>query len=321
MSGGSIGMKTSHLASAMLAGMVFSVSIVCAAPPDAGKPAEVGKKYEVRELRDVAYVEGKGADPVRHKLDLFLPKGKKDYPTIVFIHGGCWSFGDKSCAGLYSAVGRFLASRGVGAVLPNYRLSPWVKHPEHIKDVARAFAWTHQHIGEYSGDPDKLFVGGHSAGGHLAALLATDEQYLKAEGLSLKDVRGVVAVSGVYRIPDKVEFLWTAGDGGLGAKVEFKTNPFDLVFGKDPKGRETASPVCHVCPGLPPFLVLCAAQDLPMLPEMADEFAKALKARKCDVKLLKVEGRNHNNIAFRATEPDDPVARAMLDFIAEHGGK
>ena len=314
-------MKSALLLSTLLAGIVFSTPFASATPPDAGRPAEMGKKYEVRDVRDVAYVEGKGADPVRHKLDLFLPKGKKDYPTIVFIHGGCWSFGDKSCAGLYSAVGRFLASRGVGAVLPNYRLSPWVKHPEHIKDVARAFAWTHRHIGEYGGDPGKLFVGGHSAGGHLAALLATDEQYLKAEGLSLKDVRGVVAVSGVYHIPDKVEFLWTAGPDGLGAKVEFKTNPFDLVFGKDPKGREAASPVCHVCTGLPPFLILHAEHDLPMLPQMADEFAKALKAKKCDVRLLKVEGRNHNNIAFRATEPDDPVARAMLDFVAEHGGK
>jgi acetyl esterase/lipase len=301
--------------------MVFSVTAVRAEPAGAAKPAEAGKKYEVRELRDVAYVEGKGADRVRHKLDLFLPEGKKDYPVIVFVHGGCWTIGDKSCAGLYSAVGRFLASRGVGAVLPNYRLSPWVKHPEHIKDVARAFAWTHKHIGEYGGDPDKLFIGGHSAGGHLAALLATDEQYLKAEGLSLKDVRGVVAVSGVYRIPDKVEFQWASGDGGLAVKIALMTNPFDLVFGKDPKVREAASPVCHVRPGLPPFLVVYAEHELPMLPEMAEDFAKTLKDKKCDVELMKVEGRNHNDIIFRANNLDDPVAKAMLDFVAKHAGK
>jgi acetyl esterase/lipase len=315
-------MKLAHLVPAVLAAMVVSVAARGAEPAGAGHLAETGKKYEVRELRDVAYVEGKGADSIRHKLDLFLPKGKKDFPVIVLVHGGCWTIGDKSCVGLYSAVGQFLASRGVGAVLPNYRLWPWVKHPEQIKDVARAFAWTHQHIGDYGGDPDNLFIGGHSAGGHLAALLATDEQYLKAEGLSLKDVRGAVTVSGVYRIPDKVEFMWTTGDSnGLGVKIGLTTNPFDLIFGKDPKGREAASPVCHVCAGLPPFLILHADNDLPLLPEMAEEFAKALKDKKCDVELMKVEGRNHNNIMFRATSPDDPVAKATLDFIARHSGK
>src|SRR5207249_2713271 len=110
--------------------------------------------------------------------------------------------------------------------------------------------------------------GGHSAGGHLAALLATDEQYLKAEGLSRKDLRGVLSVSGVYRIPDKLDFTWAA----KGAKVELQTNPFDFVFGSDPKGREAASPICHVCAGLPPCLLLYADMDLPLIPEMTKDF-------------------------------------------------
>jgi acetyl esterase/lipase len=195
-----------------------------------------------------------------------------------------------------------------------------VKHPEHVKDVARAFAWAHRNIAKFGGDPDRLFIGGHSAGGHLAALLATDEQYLKAEGLSRKDVRGVIAVSGVYRIPDKLEFMWVS-EGGLGAKVELQTNPFDLVFGKTHKKREGASPLCHVCAGLPPFLIAYCDHDLPLMPEMAEEFAKALKDKKCDAELLKVEDRNHNNIMFKATRADDPLAGAMLDFIAKHGSK
>jgi acetyl esterase/lipase len=308
-------MKLILLLPALLAGMVAAIPVAGADAPASTKPADPGKKYEVREVCDVAYYDGKGADSFRHKLDLFLPKGQKDYPTLVFVHGGCWMFGDKSCVGLYSAVGRFLASRGVGAALPNYRLSPWVKHPEHVTDVARAFAWTHKHIGEYGGDPERLFIGGHSAGGHLAALLATDPQYLKAQGLSLKDVRGAVTVSGVYRIPDKVVFNWAGAAGGLGAKVELKTNPFELVFGKDPKAHEAASPVCHVCAGLPPFLVLYADQDLPLLPDMAKEFARSLKANKCDVKLMEVEDRGHNDIMFEATRPDDAVARAILEFV------
>ena len=156
---------------------------------------------KVERIGNIFYCDGRDIDGDRHRLDLFLPKGKKDYPVVVLIHGGAWVLGDNRSCGLYSAIGEFFASQGIGAVLPNYRLSPGVKHPEHIKDVARAFAWTHKHIGEYGGSADKLFVAGHSAGGHLAALLATDQRCLKAEGLATGTIKGVIAVSGVYRIP------------------------------------------------------------------------------------------------------------------------
>jgi arylformamidase len=199
--------------------------------------------------------------------------------------------------------------------VPNYRLSPWVKHPAHITDVARAVAWTKKNAAKYGGDPKQLFIGGHSAGGHLAALLATDEQYLKAVELSRKDIRGVVAVSGVYRIPDKLEFNWA----NTGEKVSLQSNPFNFVFGNDAKAREAASPVCHVCAGLPPFLLLYADMDLPLIPEMTKDFAAALKDKKCDVDTKKIESRNHNNIVFDAKRADDPVIRAVVEFIGRHG--
>src|SRR5438128_3903500 len=111
----------------------------------------------VRRIDNIAYVDGKGTD-YRHQLDLFLPKGRKDFPVVILVHGGAWMLGDNRCCGLYSSVGEYLASQGIGAVLPNYRLSPFVKHPEHIKDVARAFAWTKSHIGEHGGNTDQLFL-------------------------------------------------------------------------------------------------------------------------------------------------------------------
>ncbi len=273
-------------------------------------------KYAVEEYLNVTYFLGDEADAVRHKLDLYLPKGKKDYPVLVFIHGGAWMFGDKSTFGMYSSVGRFLAENGVGVVMPNYRLSPKVKHPEHIIDVARAFAWTHRNIAKFGGDPDQMFVGGHSAGGHLSALLATDETYLKAEGLSLKNIRGVVAVSGVYRIPDKVAWKFGSSEGSEGVKFSLGGfNPFDLVFNKGAKERENASPVCQVCEGLPPFLVINADHDYAMLPEMAEELADKLKANKVPVASLRVEGRTHMTVISRATSQDDPAGKAMLEFL------
>lgn len=282
--------------------------------------AAEAKKYEVEVIRDLAYVEGKEAES-RHKLDIYVPRGKKDYPVVFFVHGGAWMYGSKDVLGLYSSVGRFLAECGLGAVLPNYRLSPWVKHPEHIRDVARAFAWTEKHIARYGGDPKRLFVGGHSAGGHLAALLATDEKYLRAEGLTRQSIRGVIAVSGVYRIPDKLALAMPAlGAHAEGkAEVELSFNPFDIVFGREPSERRAASPVSHITEGLPPFLVVWAERDLPLLPEMAEEFVQALQKKKIDVEPLKVPDRRHSSVIFRAVTRDDPTARAILDFVAKHG--
>src|SRR5689334_510250 len=88
-------------------------------------------KYEVVVEKNVAYKD-KDADKVRHKLDLYLPKDAKDYPVFFFIHGGAWRFGSKDGMGRH---GRMFARRGIGFVAINYRLSPKVKHPEHIKDV------------------------------------------------------------------------------------------------------------------------------------------------------------------------------------------
>jgi acetyl esterase/lipase len=294
--------------------------------------------YEVETVRNVAYYRGPDADDGRHRLDLFLPNGCANYPVVMLVHGGAWMLGDKSCCGLYSSVGEFLASQGVGVVMPGYRLSPWVKHPEHVKDVARAFAWTKAHAAEYGGDPDRLFLAGHSAGGHLVALLATDDAYLKAEGLSTADVKGVVGVGGVYDIPPGD---FDADLGGAGPRAfrlcamfplrgsgdqepsrplfdagpTLSLNVFGPAFGDDVSVRAAASPVSHVRAGLPPFLLISAENDLPALPGMADEFHAALVKAGNESRRLTVKGRNHNSVMFRAVEADDPVAAAVLEFV------
>ncbi len=291
---------------------------------------------EVEERLDIPYYTGPDADYIRHRLDLFVPKGKKDFPVVVLVHGGGWTLGDNRCCGLYTTVGQFLASQGVGAVLPNYRLSPWVKHPDHVKDVARAVAWTQAHIAQFGGDPQRLFLLGHSAGGHLVSLLATDETYLKTEGLKSEYIKGVISVGGVYHItPGGVE-LGVGGNGpkavgvdqmmpvrgpsGFSFNLPFSGLPmtvdvFGPVFGDDPKARADASPLNHVRPGLPPFLIIHAGRDLPTLPPTASEFHKALLAAKCDAQLLKIAHRNHDSQMFSAIIPSDPVAKAILEFL------
>jgi hypothetical protein len=93
---------------------------------------------------------------------------------------------------------------------------------------------------------------------------------------------------------------------------------FGPAFGDDPEERADASPVNHVRPGLPPFLILSAENDLPVLPGMAEEFHAALLDQGCDARHLTVAARNHNSILFRAVEPDDPVASALVDFVRRH---
>lgn len=274
--------------------------VVVLVPPvraDESKPVpKKGGNFEVEAITDVPYFEGDGADPVKHKLDLYLPKGHKDFPVLFFVHGGTWKSGDKK---LYPPLGQVFAKNGIGTVVVNYRLSPKVKHPAHIEDVARAFAWTHANIGKHGGRTDQLFVCGHSAGGHLVALLATDETYLKAHKLSLKDIRGAIPLSGVYTILP-----------GL----------FNQAFGSDLEVCKKASPQNNVKEGHPPFLLIYADKDFPFCDRMAEQMCKALTECKCEAGTLKIKDRDHISVIVQVQKEDDPTTQAILGFVARHAG-
>lgn len=274
--------------------IVLSFSFVVRA--DEPKKPEAGASA-VETIKDIAYYEGKDADPVRHKLDLYLPKGKKDFPVLMFVHGGTWRSGKKD---LYGALGNVFAKNGVGMVIVNYRLSPAVQHPAHVQDVAKAFAWTVGNISKYGGRPDQVFISGHSAGGHLVALLATAEKYLAAEKLGLDKIKGVVALSGVYAI---------RGGGRL-----------KDAFGEDPQVLKEASPVQHVKAGLPPFLIVYADNDFTGLDKLAESMGKALKDAKDTVTVMKIDNRDHYTIIRSMVQESDPVTQAALQFIAKLSG-
>ena len=262
---------------------------------------------------------------------------------LVLVHGGAWMIGDKDFYGLYRNVGRALARGGLVVVMPNYRLSPRVRHPEHVKDVARAYAWVRRHIKDYGGDPDDVFLAGHSAGGHLVALLGTDPSYLADPALGLKDadrkaLRGVIGISGVYSIPqaeDVAQVMAGMLGGLMGGKQQGGgnmsllnqsilrkagaiLNPFQFVFGSDSKQLFQASPLAQLRKGLPPFLLLYAQRDLPLLDGMARTFAAALKKAGTSVTVERIDSRNHDTIMFWATDAADPVNRAISHFIAQH---
>lgn len=280
---------------ALLVGVALSGWAVT--PVDEVRAKEPKRRPAVRVVHNLAYYAGDDADPVRHRLDLYLPAGRKGFPVLFMIHGGAWQHGDKNHFGIYAALGQCLARHGVGMVSINYRLSPSVRHPEHVKDVARAFAWTYRNIEQYGGRRDELFVGGHSAGGHLAALLATDETYLKGVGLDTGNIRGVVPISGLYTIPD------------------FPV--LHRVFGKEPAALRAASPLTYVRAGLPPFLIIYSDHELPGCEGPgAQAFCRALCGKACQAQTFEAVHRNHISVLVNAMYDDDPVMRRMLGFIA-----
>jgi acetyl esterase/lipase len=275
----------------------FVVAVLVAPAAPAGEAEQPAKTFKVKKVKDLLYYDGPGKDDAKHRLDLYLPEGKKDFPVLFFIHGGAWVSGDRNFFGVYGSVASAYAKQGVGVVVISYRLSPGVKHPAHIEDVARAFAWTHKNIGKYGGRNDRLFVSGHSAGGHLAALLAADGRYLKAHGLKAKDVRGVIPISGVYIIPRKL---------------------FPKVFPTDEIARE-ASPITYAKGDLPPFLILYADRDLPGCDKKpAEAFCKALKDKGTRAETVEFKNSNHYNILFDAGKSGSKVSAAVLKFIQTH---
>src|SRR3990172_4534887 len=157
--------------------LIFAVCLSLAATI-AAMPLGAAPPVALRVLRDIPYTTGPAADPRLQSLDLYLPEGKSNFPTILFIHGGGLMRGDKLSDGFHALVD-FFAAQGIGVASANYRLSPAAKHPAHVQDVARAFAWLHQNAAQYGGDRNRIFVMGSSSGGHLAALVSLDERYLK----------------------------------------------------------------------------------------------------------------------------------------------
>ncbi|QJW96664.1 alpha/beta hydrolase [Frigoriglobus tundricola] len=256
--------------------------------------APVEEKFE--RHANIAYRTDKDADKERHLLDVYTPKGKKDFPVVLFVHGGTWRSGNKN---LYAALGQSLAADGIGCVICNYRLSPAVRHPAHVEDVARAFAWTHDNISRYGGNKDQCFLCGHSAGGHLVSLLVTDPQFLKAEKHSAAEVKGVASLSGVYQIVNTERV-------------------FEGAFGKDEKACKLASPLTHAAGKHPPFLIAYAETDFPRLDEMALDMHAALKKAESPVELMKCKDRNHYTIIIQFVNNADPLNKAFRDFVQKN---
>jgi acetyl esterase/lipase len=268
---------------------IFTNPITVGPPTNVTLPsAQISSSVEM--VAGISYADGAPGDADKHKLDLYLPRDKKNFPVLVFLHGGSWRSGDRS---VYRALGDRLARAGIGVAIPSYRLMPQNPHPAQIHDTAAAFAWVVQNIAQHGGDPSRIYLSGHSAGAHLAALLALDEKYLGKFGLPRTSIRSVIAMSGIYDV-DKLDTFLVADDSG---------------------DKHDASPMAHTHSGSPPFLISYCQWDYFGLPKQARDFTRALKKNFVGAELLYVPGENHISEVISLVQDHGLLIDAILNAI------
>jgi acetyl esterase/lipase len=259
----------------------------------------------VTVARNIVYYDGPYANPQQQNLDVYVPPGATNSPVVFLVFGGSYRNGEKS---RQAYLARTLAREGLEVVAINHRITDGslqqVVFPAHEVDVARAFAWTYNHIAEYGGDPSKIVLLGHSSGAMLVSLLVTDRSYLAAQGLSPELIRGVIGVSA----------------GTYDMRVQYN-NPalpdLTYVFG-DLEQYWNASPLKYVDGTQPPSLILYASNDMPGFAADNEAFYQALVGAGSQAEVHMIQGRNHQMIIGDDARPGDPARDLILRFIAEH---
>ncbi|NIA13336.1 MAG: alpha/beta hydrolase fold domain-containing protein [Nitrospiraceae bacterium] len=269
--------------------------VVVAAGLSAGCPRSIAAL-----AKDVPYVAPVATD--RQRLDIYGPPDGEDLPVVAFVHGGGWAIGNRAHVNYKPAA---FVDAGYLFVSIGYRLSPEVVHPGHVSDVGAAVAWLRAHIADYGGDPDRIFLMGHSAGAHLVALVSTDETYLTQAGAGLDAIKGVIPLDGAgYDIPLQVE---------MNPRIAWM---FEAAFGEDPAGWPDASPVNHVeaDKGIPPFLLIHAGDRI-RSEIQCYALADQLEAAGVTAEVKHAKDRDHASLNRRIGLPGDETTQWILEFL------
>lgn len=256
-------------------------------------PALIVNALAPRAGIDVRMALAYGDGP-RRSLDVYAPQGARNAPVVVFFYGGSWQRGNKEA---YRFVAADLARRGFIAVVPDYSVYPAAKFPDFLEDGAKAVAWTRANVGSFGGNPHALLLMGHSAGAHIAAMLAFDARWLARHDMrSRKDIAGVIGLAG----------------------------PYDFLPIKDPIIREIfavadqaqTQPITFVQGGEPPVWLGVAASDTTVRPGNSERLAARLRSAGGDVTLRSYARPNHITL-IGAFSPLLRILGPVADDVAQ----
>lgn len=257
--------------------------------------SEIGAKYHVRVQELGAGITGESfayGDDAYQEVAVFSapnPNGT----VVVFMHGGGWTNGYKEWMAFMAPP---LTAAGITFVSLGYRLAPAVTWPAGVEDAAAGVAWVHNNIAAHGGDPDRIFVGGHSAGGHQAAWLAVRSDWQAAAGVPPDVIRGALPVSGVYD--------FTEGNG-MPARPRF--------LGEDAGNDNDASPI-HTIANTPPFLIAWGDRDFPHLIVQAENMARALRDAGGNVETVILSDCDHLGASYACGFPTGPWVASLVGW-------
>ncbi len=263
----------------------------------------------VRVVADQLYVAGSTSP--RHRLDLYLPTtGARPWPVVVFVHGGYWRPFDRRLfqpfTGLHGCVGVALANREVLTAVVSYRqFRDASSMQDPLDDIAHAVRWVIDHAAAQGGDPSRVYVVGHSAGGFMTALLALEPEHLQRAGVEPRRVRGFVSLAGVYDLQRLAH--------GIGSSLA----PVVRASAPTAEAVERFSPYRHVEANHPPML-LGIGDDEPVTREEYRRMLAALSANGGDVRGFEAPGEGHMDLVMHLSRPGSRVLAEIVRFIDAH---
>jgi len=252
--------------------------------------------------REFAY----GTDP-KQRLDLVKPAGVAKAPVLLFVHGGGWSIGDKAHAAGDKA--KWANSKGWAFASANYRLVPQATVESQAADVASAIAWLRANAAAQGLDPDRIVLMGHSAGAHLAALVGTDPQYLKAAGVPMGAIKGVVLLDGAgYDVPTQAS-----------AEMNIVRPMYEAAFSNNPKRQAALSPTRHAAaPNVARWLILPIERRQDSQAQ-SKGLADALNRAGASATVVAVPGESHGSLNNGLGEAGDFATEQVERFLGGVG--
>lgn len=231
----------------------------------------------------------------RHKLDIYRPVNvPASAPVVVFFYGGNWDSGDRAD---YLFAGEALAAKGYVAVVPDYRLYPEVRFPDFLADSALAVRWVFEHIAEFGGEPQRVFLMGHSAGAYNAAMLALNPVYLSAVGVDSRRVRGLIGLAGPY------DFLPLTG-------------PITRAVLGYPNTPITTQPIHFASPAAPPALLVTSERDDVVNPGNSSRLAARLRQHGVTAQVVVYPTLGHRTLLGALAAPLRALGPVLDDVAA-----